>query len=266
MEPFDIDEAAALAELYDLDLTDEPGDIDLYLALATRAEGPIVELCAGTGRVAVPLAAAGHHVTAVDVDPAMIARARQRAEAETPAVSARTAFVTGDLHDVAVPGAGTFRLGIIALNSLLLLGGPRSQRHAIQVLASLLAPGGLAVVDVWLPLVDDLVRFDGRLGLEWRRPDPSSSGRIVMKTASAVYDSASRALTLTTIFDSSGPGGPVTRHVREDALHLVAAGDLRLYAEDAGLEVEMIAGDYDLAPLQPGDGRAILIARRPRPS
>ncbi len=30
--------AAALARLYDLDLTDDPGDLDLYLALADRAE------------------------------------------------------------------------------------------------------------------------------------------------------------------------------------------------------------------------------------
>ena len=34
-------------------------------------------------------------------------------------------------------------------------------------------------------------------------------------------------------------------------------------AEDAGLEVEMIAGDYDLEPLGPGSERAILVARRP---
>lgn len=265
MEPLITDEAATLAALYDLDLADDPGDLDLYLALATRADGPILELCAGTGRVAVPLAMAGHRVTAVDIDPAMVARARRRAEAAGPGVAARMAFVTGDLYDVDIPDAGGFRLGIIALNSLLLLGGPASQRRAVRRLASLLAPGGIAVIDAWLPMVDDLVRFDGRLGLEWRRLDPAS-GRFVMKTASAVYDSASRAVTLTTIFDTSAAGGAVVRQVREDALHLVATGDLRLYAEDAGLEVETIGGDYDLNPVQPGDGRAVLIARRPGPS
>ena len=36
--------AAALARLYDLDLVDDPGDLDLYLALADRADGPILEL------------------------------------------------------------------------------------------------------------------------------------------------------------------------------------------------------------------------------
>jgi hypothetical protein len=42
--------AAALARLYDLDLADDPGDLDLYLALADRVDGPILELAVGTGR------------------------------------------------------------------------------------------------------------------------------------------------------------------------------------------------------------------------
>ena len=67
--------ADALARLYDLDLVDDPGDLDLYLALAERTGGPILELAVGTGRLAVPLAAAGDRVTGVDLDPAMLARA-----------------------------------------------------------------------------------------------------------------------------------------------------------------------------------------------
>ncbi len=70
--------AAALARLYDLDLVDDPGDLDLFLALADRAEGPILELAVGTGRLAIPLAEAGHLVTGVDLDPAMLERARDR--------------------------------------------------------------------------------------------------------------------------------------------------------------------------------------------
>ena len=72
--------AAALARLYDLDLVDDPGDLDLYLALADRAGGPILELAVGTGRLAVPLAEAGHRVTGVDLDPAMLDRARATGE------------------------------------------------------------------------------------------------------------------------------------------------------------------------------------------
>jgi len=256
------DVAAALARLYDLDLSVDPGDLDLFLALAARTGGPIVELCAGSGRIAVPLAAAGYDVTGVDIDGAMLARAAIRASWERPEVAARLTMIEGDLFATAIPGAGSFRLGIVGLNSLLLLGGPRQQRAAFAVLAGLLAPGGVAVVDTWLPLADDLAHFDGRLGLEWVRREPSS-GQDVMKLVAAWYDSASRAVTLTTIFDEGRPGEAPKRWLREDALHLVAADELRLYAEDAGLEIEIVAGDHDLSPLRAGDERAIVVARRP---
>ncbi|HSS36552.1 MAG TPA: class I SAM-dependent methyltransferase, partial [Patescibacteria group bacterium] len=49
----------ALARLYDVDLLEDPGDLDLYRALAARVDGPILELAVGSGRLAVPLAAAG---------------------------------------------------------------------------------------------------------------------------------------------------------------------------------------------------------------
>lgn len=261
MSPSESTRAAALARLYDLDVSGDPGDLDLYLALADRAAGPVVELCSGSGRIAIPLALAGHHVTGVDQDPAMLDRAAARAAAARLDVDASPRFVLGDLYSTDIPGSGTFALGIIGLNSLLLLGGARRQRQAIAVLAGLLAPGGLAVVDTWMPLVDDLVRFDGRLGFEWCRRDPETD-RDVIKTTAAWYDSASRAVTLTTVFDEGGQGEPVIRWTREDALSLVAADELRMYAEDAGLEVEIVAGDYDLSPLQPGDGRAVMVARR----
>ncbi len=262
MESVDPAVAAALARLYDLDVSGDPGDLDLYLALAERAGGPIVELCAGSGRIAVPLALAGHRVTGVDEDPAMLERAEARARDAGLDSQTRPQLVLGDVHSASIPGSGTFGLGIIGLNSLLLLGDARSQRRAVSILAGLLAPGGLAVVDLWLPLAEDLARFDGRLGLEWHRRDPET-GRDVTKVTAAWYDSATRSVTLTTLFDEGRPGESVTRWVREDALHLVAADELRLYAEDAGLEVEVVAGDYSLNPLEPSDGRAVIVARRP---
>ena len=44
---------------------------------------------------------------------------------------------------------------------------------------------------------------------------------------------------------------------------LVAPDELRTMAEDAGLEVEELAGSYDLDPIRPGSERAILVARKP---
>src|SRR5262249_14375960 len=100
---------AALARLYDLDLSEDPGDLVLYLALASRTGGPIVELAVGTGRLSVPLAEAGHQVIGVDHDPAMLARARaRRADAARPATSGASGLrlVEADMVEVTRPGLG----------------------------------------------------------------------------------------------------------------------------------------------------------------
>jgi SAM-dependent methyltransferase len=254
--------AAALARLYDLDLADDPGDLDLYLAMAGRTGGPILELAAGSGRLAIPLAMAGHAVTAVDLDPAMLARARDRARTAGRAVSARLDFVEADLLDLDLPAAGSFQLAFIALNSLFLLATRDAQRRAFRTIAAHLAPGGIAAVDVWLPEPDDLARFDGRMIFEYERVDPET-GREVTKVAAARYDATAAIVDLTSIFEEALPGGSPVRWIRRDALRLVGADELGAMAEDAGLEIEMIAGDYDMEPIRPGSERAILIARRP---
>jgi SAM-dependent methyltransferase len=251
--------AEALARLYDLDLADDPGDLDLYLALAARVEGPILELAVGTGRLAVPLAEAGYDVTGVDLDPAMLDRARRRAARAPAAAAGRLTFVEADLVGLRLPHPGTFGLAFIALNSLLVLPSRAAQRAALRTMADHLAPGGLAVVDVWVPDAEDLARFDGRIMLEWPRLDPET-GAMVTKVGSAQYDASSVSIITTTIFEEGGQGEPARRWIRRDHLRLLSGDQLRDFAEDAGLTVELLAGDYGLGPMGPGSERAILIA------
>jgi SAM-dependent methyltransferase len=252
--------AEALARLYDLDLAEDPGDLDLYLALAERTGGPILELAVGSGRLAVPLAEAGHEVTGVDLDPAMLERARRRAVAS--GAEGRVTLVEADLVGLQLPDAGRYGLAFLALNSLLVLPTRAAQRAALRTLAAHLRPGGVAVVDIWLPDADDLARYDGRVILEWPRLDPET-GAIVTKAGSAQHDAASATVSVTTIFEEGGQGEPTRRWVRRDRMRLVSADDLREFAQDAGLTVEIVAGDYGLGLPGPGSERAILIAVRP---
>jgi SAM-dependent methyltransferase len=256
-------EAAALARLYDLDLADDPGDLDLYTALANRASGPILELAVGTGRLAVPLARAGHTVTGIDRDPAMLERAGRRAAAAGPGAVGRLRLELGDALDVRLRDAGDYRLAFIALNSLLLLGDRDAQAAAVATLAAHLAPGGVAAVDVWLPDADDLARYDGRVVLEYPRLD-SETGHLVTKAASAIHDAATGTVKLLAIYEEGLQGQPPARWLRQDLLRLVSVDDLRDFARAAGLTVELVAGGYDLAPLGPGADRAVLVAVKTR--
>ena len=253
--------AAALARLYDLDLAEDPGDVDLYLALAARAGGPVLELASGSGRVTVPLAEAGYEVTAVDIDPAMIARAETSVAAGGDEIRGRVTLVEADLVGLRLPSGPAFGLGVIALNSILLLATREAQREAIATLAGHLRPGGIAAVDTWVPAADELARYDGSVGLEYVRTDPET-GLAVTKMAAAQYEPATRHVTLTAIYDEGEPGGPIRRWVRQDRLLLADGPEIASMAEAAGLVVEVVAGGYDLEPLGPHDDRAVVVARK----
>jgi SAM-dependent methyltransferase len=265
--------AEALARMYDLDLAEDQGDVELYRALARRTGGPIVELAVGSGRIAMPLADDGHQVVGVDIDPAMLDRARARMAGRVAGRAAGQATHGGVIELIEVDmleapvhpqvaAAGPYRLAILGLNSILLLAGAERQRAALDAMARLLAPGGMAVVDAWQPSPADLVAFDGRLSLEWLRTDPHT-GNDVTKTAAAWFDPTNRLVTLITLFDEGAAGAAPTRWTRTDALRLITVDELTGFAQGAGLEIEQLAGDHELGPLHPGSDRVVLIARRP---
>lgn len=256
-------QAADLARYYDLDLLDDPGDVGMYVALAARGDGPILELAAGSGRICVPLAAAGHDVTGVDNDPAMLDRAR--AAWDRAAGAGRGGTLTLIEHDLTTLSLGErFGLVIMALNSLLLLDGRAAQARALEVMRAHLAPVGRAVIDVWLPTPGDLALYDGRQVLDWVRTD-TATGERVAKTTTASHAPASRTATLITTFDASGLDAsgdePARRVMREDRISFIGANDLLALAAAAGLVPETIGGDYDMTPLSDDSERIVLLAR-----
>jgi SAM-dependent methyltransferase len=251
---------AELARFYDLDMTDAADDLDLYLALAARTGGRVLELAVGSGRVAVRLALADHPVVGLDIDRDMLARASARWDRERgrrPPDALR--LVEGDLRTTRLDER--FALVILAVNSLLLLPDRDAQAEAVRTMAAHLEPGGLAVIDVTIPSVNDLGAYDGRAIVEWVRDDPES-GDMVSKTVSARYDPATSRLDLLQLFDTwSTPAGPLRRVARHDRLLLIGADQLTHLARSAGLEVEQAGGDLELSAFGPGSDRLVLVSR-----
>jgi ubiquinone/menaquinone biosynthesis C-methylase UbiE len=70
----------AFADRYDEWAAHMTADVAFYVALAQEADGPLVELAVGNGRVAIPVAqATGRRVIGIDTSPAMLDQARERA-------------------------------------------------------------------------------------------------------------------------------------------------------------------------------------------
>ena len=90
----------ALADRYgDWSSTSVAADVPFYIGLARDADGPLVELAVGTGRVAIPVAqATGRRVIGIDSSPAMLAQARVRAVEEGVELDLRE----GDIRELEI--------------------------------------------------------------------------------------------------------------------------------------------------------------------
>jgi SAM-dependent methyltransferase len=104
----------------------------------------VLELGVGTGRLAIPLAAAGVDVTGVDASAAMLDRLAGKDGAQ------RVDVVRGDMVDD-LP-AGTFALVFVAYNTLFNLLTAERQQQCFAAVAERLTPDGVFVVEAFVPL------------------------------------------------------------------------------------------------------------------
>lgn len=124
----------AFAESYDRWSADMTEDIAFYVALAKEADGPVVELAVGTGRVAIPVArATGRKVIGIDASPSMLAQAR---EAGGDLLDLRL----GDMRDLELEEPAA--LVYCPARSLLHLPTWADRRRVFERVAEALLPGG----------------------------------------------------------------------------------------------------------------------------
>jgi SAM-dependent methyltransferase len=126
-------------------------DVPRYVEIAGRIAGPLLELCCGTGRVALPLAAAGHEVVGVDFSRELLQQFRAKLAAESDDLARRIEIVEQDITLLSLPRRD-YPLAIVAFNSLLCLPEFEMQCRALDSIASHLAGDGLLLLDLVNPL------------------------------------------------------------------------------------------------------------------
>ena len=127
----------AFASRYDEWSAHMTADVAFYVELAREANGPIVELAVGDGRVAIPVAQqTGKRVIGVDTSPLMLDQARARAAAAGVELDSRLE----DMRDLArdEPAA----LIYCPFRSLLHLPTWADRRRTFERVAAALLPGG----------------------------------------------------------------------------------------------------------------------------
>jgi SAM-dependent methyltransferase len=112
-------------------------DVPFYVGLAREADGPLVELAVGSGRVAIPVAlATGRTVIGIDSSPEMLAQARIAAAAAEIELDLRE----GDMRDLELDEPAA--LIYCPFRSLLHLPTWADRRRTFERVADSLRPGG----------------------------------------------------------------------------------------------------------------------------
>jgi SAM-dependent methyltransferase len=209
-----------------------PGPCEAFYASLLSAEGALLDLACGTGRLTVPLAARVASATGLDASAAMLASARAKAQA----AGAEVSWVQGDM--TAFDLGRRFDVVTITGNSLAHLTTDAALSDCLAAVRRHLAPGGVFAFDV----VNPDLRLLERPAKERIKRAPPAAGVRLREAAS--YDPTTQIRAANwRVIDGDGGTRDVAFHLRQ-----FFPDDLPRALEAAGLRLTARYGEFDRRP------------------
>ena len=201
-------------------------DLPVWVELADQAGGPVVELGAGAGRVALHLAGHGFEVIAVEQDLELIRELEDLSERRGIALT----VVAGDLgapSELRLPVRPALAIG--PLHVIQVLEAP--ERSALLArLSELIAPGGILA----LTLVDETTMLSSGAASTQILPDMRELDDWVYSSEPLWVQVGEGALTVRRLRESVSPEGRMERDIHDEILHRIDPETLEREAGDAG--------------------------------
>ncbi|MGE0790687.1 MAG: class I SAM-dependent methyltransferase [Sandaracinaceae bacterium] len=228
-----------------------PDDLPFYRALVREHPGPVLELGAGTGRVAIELAADGTDVTGVELLEPMIELAAQKAQAR----GVELTLALGDLRSFRLER--TFALVLLPYNTLNHLTDEDDLERALASIRTHMDGASRLVIDTFQPSLAFLGadRTTPKPILRYR--DPYSEQEILIAEENH-YDSAkqiNRVVWRETIAEV-----PDAR-VDELRMRIFFPRELDALLTLSGFAIEHKHGDYDRRAFDAASPKQLLVCR-----
>lgn len=227
------------------------GDLSYWEQQCARSSGPVLELACGSGRLTIPLAEGGVDIEGLDISPAMLALARQKAEANGLTLS----WSLSDCTDFDLAR----RFGVIFLpnNSLAHLLTRQDLANCLACVRRHLAVGGRFGLDYFNPSLPLLMRdpTSRHPVAAFLHPD---TGEQVVVTESSAYDAATQINHIRWFWRFGGRDEEV---VSDLPMRVYFPQELDALLSCAGFVIEEKYGDYDLAPFTTTSQKQLIVAR-----
>ena len=233
-------------------------NLPFYVDAYTEADGPVVELGVGDGRVAVQAAARGVRVVGVDLSPAMLDLCRRRAG--QAGVLDRLTLVLADYRsfELETPAA-LIALPYHSIGHLLTL---EDKRQAIAHVFSQLRPGGRFIFDDFL-MTTELIAHMRRVQL--RAEYRTAAGSEALLWVTSLVNESTQAIRVVTWEDELDDEGLLKRRrYRRLSLSWLEPAQARDLLTRAGFAIDACYGDFDRTPFSGATAREqVWVARRP---
>lgn len=210
-------------------------DLPLWRELARGADGPVLELGTGAGRVALQIAAdysgegagGGTKVIAVESDHALVAQLKAEAERLARAVRVVEADLSspGNLRVPSVPALAIGPLHVIQVLDA------DSRPPLLCRLSELMAPGGT----IALTVVDETTLLSSGAAATQILPDMREVDGWVYSSEPLWVQVGDDVLTVRRLRERVSPEGRMERSVQDEILHRVSPDRLEVEGEEAGL-------------------------------
>jgi SAM-dependent methyltransferase len=221
-------------------------DVQFYVTLAAKnaRDGAVLEYGVGNGRVALPIARHGIDVVGVDHSRAMLDDLRARLRAEPPEVRAHVKLRAGDMRSVKL--RKRFPLVICPFNAALHLYVREDVERFLARVREHLAPGGLFVCDLSVPVFEDLLRDPSRAYRAPRFRHPTT-GDLVRYVEHFDYDRVRQVLFVSMDFEPMGH--PERAWSTPLAHRQFFPREWEALLHYNGFEVDKVEGDFHGGPL-----------------
>ena len=235
-------------------------DVPFWRRIALEADGPVLELGCGTGRVSLPLARAGVDLVGIDRSAPMLVRAARRADRRRPSAripnpeSRIPRFVRGDIR--ALPfRTRAFSMVLAPYGILQSLIRPQDLTSTLASVARVLPHGATFGIDL-VPDVPKWREYADRVQLSGR------AGTARLTLIESVRQDPRRHLTTFEQRYLVRRGGSTTEHRFDLTFRTLSVAQMTRQLERAGFAVSAVLGDYRG---RPWDDRAdvwIILSRR----